>query len=224
MTALTLLLALAWVPAQKGDVDLNKLRYVRSLPSAQRAELKKKLELLKKLPTAERERLQKNLDQLRSMKPEEIRRLHDRARKLTGADRKEYAKLASDFFTWAKQRKYLDGFPRWAFFQWLKQEKAERIADIRAMEAGVGSPRVDAFVKLYYEFRDVMRTRIEKHVARHGCSPEEEVTALGDSSPREYWRHFKRLQAACQARRARPGPIPPQRIDPKGGKDKNKKK
>lgn len=218
------LLASLVPPPQKGDVDKRKLEYIRNMTPAQRARLMARLERIKKLPQAERKRLQDNLRKIKAMAPAEVKRVRERARKLSSDERKEYSELSTGFFKWAHQRRYLEGFPRGSFFHWLKNEKPAVVDQIRAMEAGIGSPRVDAFLKLYYEFRNVMQGRITSHVQRHGCSFPEELDGLKDTSPKEFWRKFQDLQRACQSKRARPGPIPPQRIERKNSNRREPRK
>ena len=209
LAGLVLLAALV-PPPQNGDVDQKKLEYIRNLSSEQRARLKARLARIKQLPSAERKRLQDNLKRIKAMKPAEVKRLRERASRLSLDERKEYAELSRGFFKWAHQRRYLEGFPRGTFFHWLKNDRPEIVEQIRAMEAGIGSPRVDAFLKLYYEFRNVMQGRITNHVRRHACSFPEELDGLNDTSPKEFWRAFQKLQRACQSKRSRPGPVPPQ--------------
>lgn len=201
--------------AQTSSVDPSKLEVVRNLSPEERELLKKRLDLFKKLPPEERARLRDNLSKLKAMPAEEVKKLREKVVKLTPDEQKEYTELAAGFFRWSSRMGYADGFPRGAFFHWLKNDRAQEIEEIRAMEAGPGSPRVDKFVKLYHEFRVVMLARTEQHLNAHRCSEPELLGDLRDAAPRDFWKQWQGIQKACQARRANPGPVPPLRNEPK---------
>lgn len=212
---LTLLLAGAPVEAQTpgAGVDLQKLELLRKMPPEQRAELKRRLAELKTLPVVERERLRDNLRKMKSMSPEEVRGVRERTTRLTGLEQKEFTEMAAGFFKWSQRMGYREGFPRGLFFQWLKSEKPGKVSEIRAMEAGPGSPRVDEFLKLYHEFRSVALARTETHARKHACADAEQIAALREVSPREFWPRWQELTRSCQGRKAQPGPVPQRPLD-----------
>lgn len=202
----------ALLGAQKSStVDREKLDLIRRMSPEERAKLKARLEELKKLPVEERERLSQNLQKIKSMPLDEVKKLKEKEQRLSPDEQKQYADLAQGFFHWARRQGYADGFPRGVFFAWLKRERAEKMKEIRDMEAGVGSPRVDEFVRLFYEFRDVTLTRTEQHVKHHKCAPAESIVTLRDSSPREFWPKWAELQKGCTGRKAGAGPLAPRK-------------
>jgi hypothetical protein len=81
------------------------------------------------------------------------------------------------------------------------------------MEAGAGSPRVDEFVRLYHEFRGVMLAKTEEHVRKHKCIPLQDVQALNDLAPKEFWIRWQEITRSCGGRRAIPGPVAPRPLD-----------
>ncbi|MFN3485996.1 MAG: DUF3106 domain-containing protein [Planctomycetota bacterium] len=196
---------------ESASVDQRRLQAFRKLPPEEQARLLGRLEELKRLPPEERQRLRENLKKIKSMSPEEIRRVREKVQRLTPEEQKAYAELALGFFRWAHRQGYVAGFPRGLFFTWLKNERPEKIEEIRALRPEIEGvdPRVDAFVKLSYEFRDVMRTRTEEHLRRHRCSDPEDAAALREASPREFWPRWQEIMRRCQARRAAPGPVRP---------------
>jgi len=200
--------------AQQPSIDRGKLKAIRRMSPEERTKLIERLEQIKKLPVEERERLRENLSKVSSMSAEEVKKAREKARNLTPEDRRDFSDLASGFFRWAHQRGYGKGFPRAMFFQWLKSAKPGKIEEIRALEAGVGSPRVDEFVKLYYEFRDVSLARTEAHIRRHKCMDAETIHELRDTSPKEFWPRWQELIRECSGKRANLGPVAPQPLDP----------
>ena len=196
---LVLLFALT-AAAPQGPVDREKLELIRRMSPEERAVLKTRLEEVKKLPREEREHLRDNLARIKTMPVEEVRKLREKAVKLTPSDFKELSDLASGFFRWAHRTQRIEGFPRGLFFAWLKKEKPGQIEEIYGMGAEVGSPRVDAFVKLYHEFREVALGRLDKHVSAHRCFPPDEISILRERSS-EFWPRFQELQHLCQAKR-----------------------
>lgn len=180
----------------------------------ERAKLKSRLEEIKKLSTEERERLKENLKKIKAMPAEEVKKAADRAAKLTPQEHKEVTELASGFFKWSKRMGYTEGFPRGQFFQWLKREKPGKIEEIRNMDPGAGSPRVDEFIRLYHEFRGVALARTEEHVRRHKCIPPAEVQALGDLGARDFWVRWQEVTRSCSGRKAIPGPVAPHGVEP----------
>lgn len=216
-TTLVLFLATALVAGaqQSSSIDLVKLEQIRKMSPEERAGLKARLDEIKKLPPAERERLKENLKKIKSMPAEEVKKAAERAAKLSPQEHKEVTELAAGFFKWSKRMGYQEGFPRGLFFQWLKREKPGKIEEIRSMDAGAGSPRVDEFIRLYHEFRGVMYARTEEHVRRHKCIPLQEVQALNDLNPRDFWVHWQDVTRACVGRKAVPGPVAPRPLDPK---------
>ena len=209
LAALLLGVVCAAAVAQTGSVDPRKLEALRKMSSQERSVLRHRLQLFKQLPAVEKARLNDNLSKLKAMPAEEVKKLREKVQKLTAEDQKEYTELAAGFFRWATRMGYADGFPRGAFFHWLKNDRAQEIEEIRAMEAGPGSPRVDKFVKLYHEFRAVMFDRTRNHLGKHRCSEPEVIEDLRDAAPTEFWKRWQGIQKACQARRAKPGPVPP---------------
>jgi hypothetical protein len=205
------LAALAGAQESSSVIDQRRLEAFRKLPPEERARLLKRLEELKKLPPEEKQRLRDNLGKIKSMSPEEVRKVREKVQRLTPEEHKAYAELASGFFRWAHRQGVAAGFPRGVFFSWLKNERPEKVEEIRALRPEVEGidPRVDAFVKLSYEFRDVMRARTEEHLRRHRCSDPEEAAVLREASPREFWPRWQEILRRCQARRAVPGPVSP---------------
>ena len=202
----------AW--AQQSSIDLQKLELIRKMTPEERAALKTRLEEIKKLSTEERERLKENLKKIKTMPAEEVRKAADRAAKLTPQEHKEVTELAAGFFKWSKRMGYHEGFPRGQFFQWLKREKPGKIEEIRNMDPGPGSPRVDEFIRLYHEFRNVMFARTEEHVRRHKCVPAADVEALGDLTARDFWVRWQEVSKSCTLRKAVPGPVAPRSLEP----------
>ncbi|MBV8882129.1 MAG: DUF3106 domain-containing protein [Planctomycetaceae bacterium] len=214
-TTLVLFLATALVAgAQQSSIDLQKLELIRKMSPEERAALKSRLEEIKKLSAEERERLKENLKKIKAMPAEELKKAADRAAKLSPQEHKEVAELAAGFFKWSRRMGYHEGFPRGLFFQWLKREKPGKIEEIRNMDAGAGSPRVDEFIRLYHEFRGVMLAKTEEHVRRHKCIPLQEVQGLNELGPREFWIRWQEITRACGGRRAVPGPVAPRPLDP----------
>ena len=81
------------------------------------------------------------------------------------------------------------------------------------MEAGPGSGRVDEFIRLYHEFRDHTLAKTEEHARRHKCMKLEDVHALGDLSPKDFWPQWQEMTRNCGIRRAIPGPVAPHPVD-----------
>lgn len=216
VTTLVLFLATALVAGaqQSSSIDLQKLELIRRMSPEERATLKARLEEIKRLSSEERERLRENLKKIKSMPAEEVRKAAARAARLTPQEHRELIELASGFFKWCKRMGYQEGFPRGLFFQWLKRDKPGKIEEIRSMEAGAGSPRVDEFIRLYHEFRGVMYLRTEEHVRRHKCIPPSDVEALSDLGPREFWIRWQEITHSCAGRKAVPGPVAPRPLDP----------
>lgn len=216
MKPVTLVLFLATAlaaGAQQSSVDAQKLEQIRRMSPEERAKLKARLEEVKKLSPAERERLNENLKKIKAMPAEEVKKAAERAAKLTEKDHKEFVELASDFFKWERRRGSHEGFPRNIFFQWLKREKPGKLEEIRAMEPGLGSPRIDAFIHLSHEFRTHTLARTEEHARRHRCMAVEDVQALRDAPGNEFWIRWSELTRGC-GRKAIPGPVPPRPLDP----------
>jgi hypothetical protein len=201
-------LALA-VGAQNPSIDREKLELLRKMSPEERAQLRAKLEEIKKLPAEERSRLRENLKKINAMPAEEVKNLKEKARHLSREEQKEYSELAGGFFRWAHRMGYSEAFPRGLFFTWLKNERPEKMQEIREMEPGVGSRRVDEFVKLFYEFRDATLVRTEQHVARHKCMSPDAVHELRDASPKDFWPRWSELTRSCSSRKSNPGPVPP---------------
>ena len=199
--------------AQQSSVDPQKLEQIRRMTPEERAKLKARLEEIKKLSPAERERLNDNLKKIKTMPAEEIRKASERAAKLTETEHKEFGELASDFFKWERRRGLREGFPRGLFFQWLKREKPGKLEEIRGMEPGPGSPRIDAFIHLSHEFRDQTFAKTEEHARRHHCIGAEEVQGLRDLTGGEFWTRWSEVTRNC-GRKAIPGPVPPRPLDP----------
>lgn len=203
----------------QGSIDREKLEAIRRMSPEERAQLKARLEELKKLPVEERERLKQNLEKIKSMPLEEVKKLKEREKKLSPEEHREFAELAMGFFKWAHRNGTVQGFPRPLFFQWLKSERPDKMKEIREMglqireEGEAGVPRVNEFIKLSYEFKDVVLGRLEQHVQRHKCVPYEEMHALRDAPPREFWPRWQEATRSCPARRANPGPVPPRPLD-----------
>jgi hypothetical protein len=214
-TTVVLFLATALIAgAQTSSIDGDKLAEIRRMSPEERAKLIARLQEIKKLAPEERERLKENLKKIKTMAPEELRKASERASRLSDKDHKEFSELASGFFKWSKRMGYQEGFPRGLFFQWLKREKPGKIEEIRLMEAGPGTPRVDEFIRLYHEFRNAMFLKTEEHVRRHKCASPADVQALGDLPPKEFWPRWQELTRSCAGRRAIPGPVAPRFVEP----------
>ena len=197
--ALFLLVSAALAAQQSSaSVDPAKLEQLRRMSPEERRTLQAKLVELKALPSVERERLRDNLTKIKTMPPEVVKKLREKAQTLSEEERKEYGELAGGFFKWAHRMGYAEGFPRGAFFHWLKNEKPEEIAAIRAMEPGPGSPRVDRFLKLFHEFRGVSLARYEKHVRQHACGEPGTIDALRELPAARFWPRLQELHRACQ--------------------------
>jgi hypothetical protein len=201
--------ALAGAQQSSNSIDREKLELIRKMSPEERAALKARLEQLKKLPSEERARLQDNLKKIKAMPAEEVRKLKERATKLTPEEFKDYSDLAQGFGRWAHRMGQSEGFPRGVFFTWLKSEKPEKMTEIRSLEPGPGSPRVNEFIKLAYEFRSVTLARTEQHVQKHRCVEVSELKDLREASPSEFWPRWQEANRACQGRKANPGPVPP---------------
>lgn len=211
-TTLVLFLATALLAgAQQSSIDTQKLEQIRKMSPEERAKLKARLEEIKKLSPAERERLNENLKKIKAMPAEEVRKASERAAKLTEKDHREFVELASDFFKWERRRGTHEGFPRGLFFQWLKRDKPGKLAEIRSMEPGPGSPRIDAFIHLSHEFRELTLARTEEHARRHRCVSVEDVQSLRELP--DLWPRWSELTRSC-GRKAIPGPVPPRPLDP----------
>jgi len=215
-TTLVLFLATAALAGaqQSSSIDAAKLEQIRKMSPEERAKLKARLEEVKKLSPEERERLKENLKKIKAMPAEEVKKATERAAKLTEKDHKEFVDLASGFFKWERRMGYQEGFPRGMFFQWLKRDKPGRLEEIRQMEAGPGSGRVDEFIRLYHEFKDHTLAKTEEHVRRHKCMKVEDVQALGELSPKDFWPKWQEMTRNCGLRKAIPGPVAPRPLDP----------
>lgn len=200
--------------AQQGSIDPARLEQLRNMSPEERAKLKARLEELKKLPPEEKVRLSDNLRKIKAMNPEEVKKLREKAKGLSKEEQKDYAELASGFFRWAHRMGYAESFPRGLFFAWLKTDKPGKIEEIRAMDPGVGSPRVDAFVKLFYEFREVIFARTEQHLKNHKCADVESLHELSDAAPKDFWPRWQEIMRHCQGRKANPGPVAPRPLEP----------
>jgi len=215
-TSLVLFLATALVAGaqQSSSIDAQKLEEVRRMSPEERAKLKARLEEIKKLAPEERERLKENLKRIKAMPAEEVKKASEQAAELTEKEHKEFVELASGFFKWERRMGYNEGFPRGMFFQWLKRDKPGRLEEIRQMDAGPGSGRVDEFIRLYHEFRDHTLAKTEEHARKHKCIKVEDVQAMGELSPKEFWPQWQEATRTCNLRRAVPGPVAPRPLDP----------
>lgn len=205
-TALFLSMMALAAAGRAQEPDRSRIERLRSLPPERLAELKKRLEQFKKLPGEEQQRLRENLQKIKGMAPDQVRKLRERAEKLSDDERKQYAEMAAGFFRWAHRNRALEGFPRGAFFHWLKKERPEKMAEIRSMEPGPGGPRVEAWIRLSDEFRSVALARMLDHAQRHRCVPVERVKEIGELPPGEFWPRFQELQRACPL--GAPKPLP----------------
>lgn len=210
-TFLLFALTAAAAGAQQGSaaVDAEKLALLRRMSPEERQKLRERLAEIKGMGEAERVRLHENLKKIKALPAEEVGRLREKVQKLTPEEQKQYADLAGGFFKWAHRMGYAEGFPRGQFFHWIKNEKPSEIVEIRAMEPGPGSPRVDRFLKLFHEFRGVMLVRTERHLKQHRCSEPELLAPLREASAKDFWSRWQEINRACQARRAVPGPVAP---------------
>jgi hypothetical protein len=208
--------ALVACAQQSSSVDPQKLEQVRKMAPEERAKLKARLEEIKKLSPEERERLKDNLKKIKAMPAEEVKKATEQAARLTEKEHKEFVDLASGFFKWERRMGYHEGFPRGMFFQWLKRDKPARLEEIRHMEPGPGSGRVDEFIRLYHEFRDHTLAKTEEHVRKHKCMKVADVQALAELSPKDFWPRWQEATRACNLRKAIPGPVAPRPLDPPG--------
>ena len=199
--------ALAGAQQSSNSIDREKLELIRKMSPEERAKLKERLDQLKRLPAVEQGRLRDNLTKIKAMPAEEVRKLKEKATKLTPQEVKDYSELAAGFGRWAHRN--AEGFPRGIFFTWLKGEKPEKMEEIRSLEEGPASPRVNEFIKLAYEFRGVLMGRTEQHAQKHKCATPEDVKSLRDASFSEFWPRWQDVNRACQGRRANPGPVAP---------------
>jgi hypothetical protein len=199
---------------QSSSIDPAKLEEIRKMSPEERATLKARLEQIKKLSPEERERLNENLKKIKAMPAEQVKKATEQAAKLTEKEHKEIVELASGFFRWERRMGYQEGFPRGLFFQWLKRDKPGKLEEIRQMEPGPGSGRVDEFIRLYHEFKDHTLAKTEEHARRHKCMKLEDVQALGELSPKEFWPLWQDTTRSCGLRRAVPGPVAPRPLDP----------
>jgi hypothetical protein len=210
LTVLGLLAASAAAGAQSSSADAAKLQKLRAMSPEQRAVLSKRLAELKALPAEEKVRMKDNLGKIKAMPPEQVKKLREKVQRITPEESKRYTELASGFFRWAQRMGVAEGFPRGQFFVWLKNERPQEIEEIRAMEPGPGSPRIDRFLKLTHEFKQVVLSRAEQASKnpRSGVEPEV-LRELREAAPREFWPRWQELQKSLQARRANPGPVAP---------------
>jgi len=214
-TTLLLFLATACLAGaqQSSSIDAQKLEEIRKMSPEERAKLKARLEEIKKLSPAERERLNDNLKKIKAMPAEEVQKATERAAKLNEKEHKEFVELASDFFKWERRRGMNAGFPRGLFFQWLKRDRPGKLDEIRAMEPGPGSPRIDAFIHLSHEFRNATLAKTEDHARRHHCISAEEIQGLREMMGNEFWSRWSELTRNC-GHKAIPGPVPARPLDP----------
>lgn len=196
-----LVLASIVLGAGNGSEDRDRLEKLRQMTPGQRAALRARLEQIKKLPEIERQRLKENLERVKSMPVDEVKRLGEKVRKLPADERKELGELAAGFFKWGHRRELLQGFPRGLFFSWLKNNRSQEVLEIRALDSSIPGPRVDRFVKLYFEFKEFSLGRLEEHAQRHRCAAVEDVRSLRDSAARDLWPRFGEALRACPVRK-----------------------
>lgn len=197
-------LLLCLLLTQNASIDPAKLEQIRRMSPEERQALKARLAELKALPNVERERLKDNLTKIKTLPAEEVKKLREKAQKLSVDEQKEYSDLAGGFFRWAHRMGYAEGFPRGQFFHWLKNEKPGEIAEIRGMEPGPGSPRVDRFLKLFHEFRGVALARAERHLRQHKCADVAVLASLRELPATEFWPKWQELTRGCQPKRPAP--------------------
>ena len=80
--------------------------------------------------------------------------------------------------------------------------------------APVDPAEAEAFIRLYHEFKDHTLAKTEEHARRHKCMKLEDVQALSELSPKEFWPQWQDTTRGCGIRKAVPGPVAPRPLDP----------
>lgn len=176
-------------------VDKEKLERLRKMSPEDRKKLLERLEQIKKLPEEERKRLLENLKKLKELPAEDQKRLREKVQQFTPQERDALAELAKGFFKDFHRRGILEGFPRMIFFTWIKNERPRDLEKIREMEA---ADRKEAFIRLYFEFKELALKRTREHVKKHKCVSPADVEALDDLSTPEYWPAWQKIFKSCQ--------------------------
>lgn len=195
-----LVLALALpIAAQssKPKVDPAKLERIRKMSPEERRRLLDRLEQYKKLSEEERERVQQNFTRFKELPPEVQKKLKEKVKNLSEEEQKFYREFAGAFFKTLqkRQKKELQAFPRMIFFAWLKNEKQDEIERMKSLEP---VDRNRAFLELYLQFRVEVEKRTLIHARKHKCVPIEDVDALRDASPEDFWPKWRELTKRCQ--------------------------
>ena len=194
MTTLAAMI-LALAALQAGPIDRAKLERIRSMSPEERARLKARLERFRSLPEEERARLRENLQRIKSMTPEKVRQLRRKAMEIPEQQRRKLGEVARGFNRWFRGRLAFEGFPRGAFFTWLRIRKPERVEEVRSK---MGEASV--FPGLMLEFRRATSTRTRGHLKSHGCSPPSALEALRRKPPAEFWKGIQELHRTCPSR------------------------
>ena len=189
------------IAASQDDAGLRaRLERFRQLTPEQKQKFRERVELLKGMSSEDRGRLGENLRRFRELPAADRQRLRDRIEKLPVEERRAMVEIGAGFFRWALQQGYADGFPRDIFFAWLRHGRRPELERLRALEP---ADRKDAFVRLFYDFKEDRLRQFAAHAARHGCVTEEQLRELRESSIREFWPRLHDLWKGCKSRAPR---------------------
>jgi len=216
-TWLVLVAALAGSASARGEQEADRqavlkarLERFKRLTPEQKQKLRERVELLKKLPAEERGRLQENFKKFQRLTVKEQQVVREKIQKLAPEEKKTFVEVSAGFFQWANKQGFLEGFPRELFFQWMKEQRAEDLGKLKTLES---ADRKDAFVRLYFDFKEQSLKRFREHVARHKCNSGEQLQGLADADVREFWPHLRQSWERCgvNMRKSNGGPIPPRK-------------
>lgn len=177
MTSVALILLFAgslWVQDRPGQDPSNLERFKKKSP-LERTRLRERLRRFKELASEEQQGLREALDRLRSKNPEDLARLRRRFQNLNQQERARLQHLRRRFAQFAAQEGMMPGFPRQAFFEWLKKVKPDELRRSRRMTL---EERRREFQRLYGEFDAFLLDRLDGHVAKHRCCTSEEIQSV----------------------------------------------
>lgn len=192
------------VLGQEAAPDRPALERWRRMSEEEKTRIRERMERLRSLKPEERARLRENFERWKGLSPDRRREIQRSLQQLTPEERRDCAEVASAFFHFGQRRGILNGFPRALFFAWLKQRKPGEIERLRAMEV---SPRVNAFIRLYWEFKERVIRRTASHLRKHGCIPAEDLQELREAPVSEFWVRWQEMGRRCRNRGG--GPVPP---------------
>ncbi len=221
-TTLMVLLALggsAWArPADQASDRQAALKArverFKQLTPEQKQKLRERVEFLKKLPAYERGRLQDNLRKFQKLPAKDQQLIREKIQKLSPDDKKAFMDIAAGFFQWGSRQGLIEGFPREAFFHWVKEQRADELTTLRGLEP---ADRKNGFFRLYNDFKAESLKRLREHVEGpngrrgHKCSTEEQLRLLADADAREFWPELRRTWERCPGRHSNGGPVPPRK-------------